>query len=227
MTTRSQRREHPISGIIFFVLPLVLLLSCRTESIFNRLGEDYLPYDGVNSVWEYQVTGEDTVTIAWTIAAREVVGGREASLLESTEGNFYYTTDRDALHEFVSHTVFSFGENLVLEERWRKRIVKPLNLGNRWEDAFSGQVVQQGVTYSIESSVVGVVEDIETVFTPVDFFDECYRVSIETYHKITLPTGGVDEETVRMKEWYAPGVGMVKREVEGGERWELTEFIVF
>ena len=196
-TTISLRLSHKI---ILSMLPLVLLLSCRTESIFNRLSENYLPYDSVNSVWKYNVMGQDTVTVEWDISAREVMGGREASLVESTEGNFYYSTDQAGLNEFVSQTVLSFGEEVVLEERWRQRVVKPLNLGNRWEDNFSNQVVHQGAAYTIESSLTGVVEDIETVFTPVDFFDECYRVRIDTYYKITLTTGGVDEETVHMPE---------------------------
>jgi hypothetical protein len=212
---------------IYLLFPLVLfLLSCRTESLFNRLGEDYLPYDNVNSSWEYRVAGEDTLTVEWKVKTKAIYNGREASLIESTEEDFYYSTGPDALYEFVSRTVFSLGEDLVLEERWRPRVEKPLNLGNRWEDDFNNQVIQQGITYSIESSLTGVVEEIETVSTPVDFFDECYRVSIVSTSTITFPSGITEEDVIRVQEWYAPGVGMVRREVEGGEVWELTNYLV-
>ena len=203
-----------------------LLLSCRSESLFNRLSEDYFPYDKINSKWVYRVSGEDTLTVEWTLKARETFNGREASLVESTERDFYYAIEPDALLEYVTHTVFSFGEDLVLEERWRPRVERPLNLGNRWEENFVNQAVHQGVTYSIESSLTGLVEDLETVFTPVDFFEECYRVSLDIRTKITYPDGRSEEQVSHMKEWYAPGVGMVKREIDGGDIWELTDFLV-
>jgi len=203
-----------------------LFLSCRSESLFTRLGADYLPYDKINSKWVFRVTGEDTLTVEWTVRSRGAFNGREASLVESTEGDFYYAVESDALLEFVTHTVFSFGEDLILENRWRPRLEAPLNLGNSWEETFVNQVVNQGLTYSIESSLTGLVEDIETVFTPVDFFDECYRVSLEIRTKTTLPAGKTEEQVTRMREWYAPGVGMIKREIDGGDTWELTDFQV-
>jgi len=212
---------------IYLLIPLILvLLSCRTESLFNRLGEDYLPYDNVNSMWEFRVAGEDTLTVEWKVKSKVIYKGREASLIESTEGDFYYSAGQDALHEFVSRTIFSLGKTLVLEERWRPRVENPMNLGNRWEGDYTNQVVQQGITYSIESSLTGVVEEIETVSTPVDFFDECYRVSIVSSSTITFPSGSTEEDVIRVQEWYAPGVGMVRREVEGGEVWELTNYLV-
>ena len=70
------------------------------------------------------------------------------------------------------------------------------------------------------------VEEIETVSTLVDFFDECYRISIVIRSTVTFPSGSTDEEVTRMLEWYAPGVGMVRREVEGGDVWELTDYLV-
>ncbi len=167
------------------------------------------------------------MTVEWTVRAREEWQGREASLIESTEGDFYYAIDDQGLDEFVSNTVFAFGRDLPLEERWRPRIERPLVLGNRWEDHYTNQVVQQGVTYSIESNFVGIVEALETVFTPVDEFRESYRVSLDIDTRVVSPTGSVEEETIQMTEWYAPGVGMVKRVVEGGDTWELTDFFVF
>ncbi len=209
------------------LLPCIcLLLSCRSESLFHRLSDDYLPYDNINSRWVYRVTGQDTLTVEWTVTAREAVGGREAFRIESTEGDFHYALESDALLEFVTHTVLSFGEELVLEERWRTRLERPLNLGNRWEDTFENHLDDQGVTYSIQSSIEGMVEDIETVLTPVDFFEECYRVRLDIRSQITLPAGKVEEERTRMTEWYAPGVGMVRREIEDGDTWQLTDYQV-
>jgi hypothetical protein len=190
------------------------------------LSEDYLPYNQIYSNWVYRVTGEDTLTVEWTVVSREAVSGKEASRIESTEEDFFYSVESGALSEFIRHTVFSFGEVLVLEERWRPKVERPLNLGNRWEDTYVNQVLHQGVTYTIESSLEGLVESIETVFTPVDFFEECYRVSYDIHTRITFPSGDVSEESLRMKEWYAPGVGMIKREVDGGDKWELAEYIV-
>ena len=172
------------------------------------------------------MTGDDTLTVEWTIAAREEVGGREASRIESSEGAFHYALEPDALLEYVTHTVFSFGQDLVLEERWRTRLERPLNVGNHWEDTFENEVVDRGVTYSIQSSIEGLVEGIEDVSTPVDFFEECYRVSFDIRTRTTLPAGTVEEDRTRMTEWYAPGVGMVKRAIEGGDTWELTDYQV-
>lgn len=172
------------------------------------------------------MTGEDTLSVEWTITTREAVGGRVASRIESTQGDFHYALESDALLEFVRHTAISFGEEIVLEERWRTRLVRPLNVGNRWEDSFENSVIDQGVTYTIESSIEGVVEGIEDVLTPVDFFEQCYRVRLDTISRITLPAGKVEEERSRMTEWYAPGVGMIKREVEDGDSWILTDYQV-
>jgi hypothetical protein len=218
--------HHRLHKLFFPLLGVCLFLACRSESLFHRLSDDYLPYDNLNSKWVYRVTGQDTLTVEWTITVREAVGGRQASRIESTEGVFHYALESDALLEFVTHTVLSFSEELVLEERWRTRLERPLNLGNRWEETFENSVIDQGLTYSIESSIEGIVEDIETVLTPVDFFEECYRVSFEIRSRITLPAGKVEEERTRMTEWYAPGVGMVKREIEDGNSWELTDYQV-
>jgi hypothetical protein len=218
------RFPRPIALLLLIAPPL--LLACRTEGLYRRLSEDYVPFDRVNARWVYKVAGEDTTTVEWTVKSRLAFEGRDASLIGSTRGDFYYAVAGDGLSEYVSRSVFAFGEEILLEARWRPRVERPLALGSRWEDVYTGEVVERGVTFGIESSLTGVVEAIETVFTPVDFFEECYRVDLDIRSRITMPTGEVEETSASVTEWYAPGVGMVKRVVDGTETWELTDFFV-
>jgi len=222
-TILLHRLSKPI-GLLLLIAPA--LFSCRADGLYHRLSEDYAPYDRLNARWSYRVSGADTTSVAWTVKSRLAFEGRDASLIESDGGDFYYAVGIGDLSEHVTRTVFAFGEDVVLESRWRPRLQRPLALGNRWEDVFRNEVIEQGVTFEIESTLTGVVEGIETVFTPVDFFEECYRVGLDIRSRITMPTGEVEETATAVTEWYAPGVGMVKRVVDGAETWELTDFFV-
>jgi hypothetical protein len=208
---------------VFFAL---FLLSCESHTFFERLASEYAPYENIGNRWEFVVTGEDTTTVTWLITAKTDLGGMSAVTITGGENTMYFAREEDGLYEWVV-TTRNFSDRIVmLEERWRRRIELPLATGSAWTDHFVNEVDVMGLLYRIDSRLEGSVIGLESVFTQADYFEDAYRVDLVLMTTITDPLEGETREETRLREWYAPDVGLVRREITGAEEWVLRDFSV-
>lgn len=205
---------------------VVLLVSCESHTFFERLASEYAPYENIGNRWEYVVTDQDTTIVEWLITRRTSMGGMSAAVVEASESTMYLAREEDGLYEWMITTRNFSDQVVVLEERWRRRIELPLATGNRWSDHFENEVQVLGLTYRIDSRLEGSVAGVEPVFTQADYFESAYAVDLVIVTRVTDPLAGVTTEETHLREWYAPDVGLVKREIGGAEEWVLRDFAV-
>ncbi len=210
------------------VLSLVLLLlSCESRTFFQRLASEYAPYTNVGNTWEFVVQSEDTFDLVWDTNRRIELGGLSAVEIQEDEDLIYLTRQDDGLYEWVVTTRTFSDEIVTLEARWRKRLELPPAEGNTWTDRYENEVTFAGLTYRIESTLEGTITGVEPVQTQADFFQEAVAVDLRILTTVSDPIGGTFTGETVVREWYAPDVGMVRREIEDGETWVLRGFTVF
>jgi hypothetical protein len=206
---------------------VLLLPACESRTFFERLASDYAPYTNVGNTWDFVVQAEDTSDLSWDTNRRTVLGGLQAVEIQQGEELLYFSRQDDGLYEWVETTRTFSDEIIVLEARWRKRLELPPATGNTWVDSYENETTFAGLPYRIESTLEGTITGIESVQTQADFFQEAIAVEIRILTTVSDPIGGETTEEILLREWYAPDVGMVRREVQNGEEWILRGFTVF
>jgi len=209
-----------------FLMFAAFFPACESHTFFERLAGDYAPYNNIGNTWEFSVTGEDTFNIQWRITDRVVLGGVEAVRVEVDEDVIYLAHEPDGLYEWVKTTRTFSDEIITIEERWRKRIELPFATGNTWTDSYRGEVQFMGLSYRIETELIGRVFGLDPVLTQADYFEDAYRVDITIEYTINDPISGEVTELTRLSEWYAPDVGLVRRKVTGSDEWVLRDYAV-
>jgi len=204
----------------------VLLLACESHTFFGRLASDYAPYNNTGSTWEFSVTGEDTFNLQWRISDRVVLGGIDAVKIQEGENIIYLAREPDGLYEWVRTTRNFSDEIITIEERWRKRVELPFATGNTWTDAYRGEVKFMGLTYRIDTELVGRVSGLDPVLTQADYFTDAYRVDLSIRYTVLDPISGEITDETRLSEWYAPDVGLVRRRIAGADEWVLRNYEV-
>jgi len=208
------------------ILVLIFFLACESQTFFERLVSEYTPYTNVGNSWEFVVAAEDTFDIHWLVTGHAILGGMNASIVQEGEDFLYFSREPDGLYEWMSTTRKFSDEVITLEERWRKRIELPLATGNRWTDLYQNEVDHQGLTYAITSKLEGEVVGIEPVLTQADYFENAFRVDLRIESRVVDPISGETDELTIINEWYAPDVGLVRRDISGAEQWILRNFQV-
>jgi hypothetical protein len=216
-------RGDAVKRLVFLT---VFLLSCESHTFFERLSSEYAPYENIGNRWEFVVTEEDTAIVEWLITERTSRGGMNAVAIEGGANTMYFAREEDGLYEWMVTTRNFSDQVVVLEERWRRRIELPFATGNRWVDHFENEVQVTGLTYRIDTRLEGSVAAVEPVFTQADYFDSAYPVDIVIVTTINDPLLGETREESHLREWYAPDIGLVRREVRGAEEWVLRDYSV-
>ncbi len=188
---------------------------------------DYFPLEN-GRVWAYEVTTtleDHTPAIeALTIHAREVqtMGDEPAHRRHTSTGTDYWMrSDKTGVYRIASRTPLD--RNPMADEPTRYVLKKPYEVGTQWQVLTTAYVLQRRsevpkeirrthkpfpMTYTIES-----VNDKVTV--PAGSFDKCLRVggvaAVRVYVDAQFAWRDIPLIT---REWYCPGLGLVKMERE-------------
>ena len=191
------------------------------------MASNYTPIETIGNQWVY--LREDSTIKFVEVTGTSVAGGRSCFVVEEDFLGEYWWKGPEGLDQYVVATRFVNSEDVVIEERWRPHLELPLVLGNRWEDLFEKETIVFGDTICRRVELEGEVEKILTVTVPAGTFEECYRVRIETVEITCSPFEGdtcnVSCDTLRIQEYeyYAPDVGLIKREEIGGPSSEVLQ----
>ena len=215
----SRKALRPSSSVPLSLYPsialVVSLLAGCGDMTFFRAKSDYFPLVP-GSRWTYDVGGNTSID---SVVGDSSVADRACVVLLRDYSPEYWSRQLTALRQYTRLVANRGGEDYVLEERYRLVYALPFVEGTTWDESFRDTVVLVGTdTVLVKDSVSGRVAAIEDVETPAGTFIQCYKV--ETHRDFE---GAEQSFTTDCTEWFAPGVGLVKR-VAGTEAKVLTEY---
>lgn len=206
--------NSPLSRTLLVATALALLRCELNNGTLNR-AQDCFPLRS-GSMWYYQ--HHDGTFSRLTVRGDSVAFNSPCVVLEQDAAELYWTKEQGNLLKFVEYLLNVNGTDYPLEQRYRRYYVLPLVLGNSWSEDYRAAVPILGDTIAFFHSIRGEVSAIESVQVPAGSFDQCYLVNLTEVLRQNDA-----EQTILTQEWYAPGVGLVKR-VQGSAVWELKEY---
>jgi len=208
----------------FFWPILLLLCRCAGENpLYFRLGADYCPLEEGNQ-WIYQLSFGETSAVK--VRGKEMKGGKEAYIIEEGAETYYWRKDGASLEEYTTIKVYLNGEEITLGGKWRPHLELPLVLGNKWDDLFEQTTYVWGETVHFRLVKKCEVVGIESLKVPKGTFENCYKVKIYEETSLSSPLFLTQTfDSTKSYEWYAPRVGLVKKE-EKGVIYELTDALI-
>ncbi|MEZ5536354.1 MAG: hypothetical protein R3F02_12105 [Thiolinea sp.] len=207
--------------VVWLSLVLVSLSGCNSQPDAT----DYFPLDKGLS-WQYQVTNsaqqEQSIYRVTNLGTTEVAG-ETVTVRRANDGHDYYLERKpDGIYRYASRTLFETYP--AVDEP--PRMVLPLPYLKAAERTWASKTVSYVIRRIGPSTVTSVNNPIpgfvmnyrvaaedETVEVPAGRFEHCLLV--EGTAKLTMftdPLTGYEDVPVTTREWYAPGVGLVKLE---------------
>lgn len=195
--------------ILAAVLLAVLMSGCDSNPLYLRLSSNYMPVDGIGSVWEYSVEGGGARIV--TVVDQVIIGQRPCYRLQSGARYDYWINEKGRLEHYEDRRVLFNGFEVPVYQAWVTYLEWPLAHGMARRDSASAQVVSQGVTLSHTWTRNTVVTGPET--SPNGEWDNCYRVHQQETVINWVQTAGYTPDTVYSVRdiWLAPDVGMVAK----------------
>ncbi|MCX7785467.1 MAG: hypothetical protein N2201_04480 [candidate division WOR-3 bacterium] len=154
----------------------------------------YWKYTKGNIVELVEIKGE---TIAY--------GNSVWHLLRNGESE-YWTKNGSEVKRLIIRKVNYGGVDYILQQSWLLEYKLPFVLGNSWSDVFADTVIILGDTFRIRQTISRKVWEISDVTVPAGTFGQVYK--IEFHSTFTLNNY---QEHYFGYEWFAPGVGLIKR----------------
>lgn len=209
-------------SILIILIASLGLIGCSEKPDAS----DYFPLQkGLNWQYQYQLTtavkkeqGLYTVTNLGTTE----VGNETVTVRRTNDGRDYYLSQKpDGIYRYASRTLFE--THPVVDEP--PRLVLPLPYINdtdkRWSSSTTSYVIHMTGPSTISNANPNrdfvmsyrVASRDETVIVPAGKFENCLLVEGEA--KLTMfadPMTGYTDVPIKTREWYAPGVGLVKLE---------------
>jgi hypothetical protein len=217
-----QRCSNNISVFILCNLVVIIFLffGCDLNPLVYRMGANYVPIESIGNQWTYLL--EDSTEKTVKVTGTAVVGGRSSFVVDDNFTSGFWWKGPEGVDRYVLETRFINNQVVEIEKRWRPHLLLPLVLGNHWIDEYEKETIVFGDTICRRVVVEGKVDSILTLTVPSGTFEECYKVRMDVLEITCSPFEGdtcnVSCDTLRAQhyEYYAPDVGLIKREEIGG-----------
>jgi len=213
--------RHLLAILLVSLIALLGLSGCNSKPAPT----DYFPLDKGLS-WKYQVTDtakQEKGFYSVTNVGTTQVAGETATIRRTDDGRDYYLVKKpDGIYRYATRTLFE--TEPVIDEQ--PRMVLPLPFLGDAEREWSSKTVSYVIRRSGPSTITteerppqefimnySVVSQNETVMVPAGRFKNCLLVEgLATLTMFADPLTGFVDIPIRTREWYAPGVGLVKLE---------------
>jgi len=195
---------------------LVLALSgCKfDDGVLRRAAADYLPLR-TGSEWRYDVGG--TISLV-QVRGDSIAYNSPATVVLRDYAEEYWLRSSGDVRKFVSRLVNRNGTDYPLEQRYRRFYVLPFVLGNAWSEDIQDTLDILGETIIYRHRIEGKVTGVSEIAVTAGSFSECYEVDLNELIAVNDSVASTST-----KEWFAPGVGLVKRSRDATEE-QLTEY---
>lgn len=187
---------------------------------------DYFPLQkGLSWEYQYQLTTpakqEQGVYTVTNLGTTEI-GNETVSVRRTNDGRDYYLSQKpDGIYRYASRTLFE--THPVVDEP--PRLVLPLPYASDTDRLWSASTTSYVIHMTGPSTIISsnptkdfamsyrVASRNETVIVPAGKFEDCLLVEgNSTLTMFADPMTGFTDIPVKTREWYAPGVGLVKLE---------------
>lgn len=168
------------------------------------MGQDHFPLKTGN-YWCYEDPGGYITRVE--VTGQEVRGGRWAWVLEEEYEPSYWINQAGEVRRYIIYEDTLEGEAYRLGEVYRLVYRVPFVLGASWSEAHEIDTVIRGDTIRIRDEIKGEVIGVEGLEVPAGEFPSTYKVRIVERLRVR---GSTKVDT--SYRWFAPGVGMVKRD---------------
>ncbi|MEA1913059.1 MAG: hypothetical protein U9N06_04400 [candidate division WOR-3 bacterium] len=196
------------SALIFSIL--VLVSGCNNPFSI-RMSADYFPLK-VGNKWIYKVEGEIDYKAEMEVLSKDTLYNvtiqGENLFFERKLGEINIVKELKTTYE---------GEKVIFGKIYEPYLILPLIEGEKWEKKFTLSTVIKGDTIYKNILISIAPAEITSLKVPSGKYDNVYlikRTRIE------------DRDTLKVNEWLAPDVGLIKREIPSNStKWELEAFI--
>lgn len=190
----------------------LIIIGCNEDHIVLRASRDYFPLK-VGNYWRYEDTLINSSRVVEVMGDSAVLG-RRCIVVEDNFKEGYWIKSEGRIEKFVAKTITLYGEEDTLEQAYRLYYLVPFIVGNVWSNTFADTVVVLTDTIIFSHTINGRVAAIEDVGN----FSDTYKVEL-----LETIIENDSTETIATTEWFAPGIGLVKRK-QGGTEEVLVEY---
>lgn len=208
---------------IFITLLVIGLVACTPEPDAT----DYFPLDkGLSWKYRYQlITPSDKQKqgiYTVTNLGETEVNNHKVTIRRTNDGRDYYLMQKpDGIYRYASRTLFE--TDPVIDDPMRMVLPLPYfdDAERRWSSTTTSYVIHMVSASTITSANTikdfmmsyQIVSRNETVSVPAGKFENCLLVEGDaTLTMFADPLIGYQDIPIKTREWYAPGVGLVKLE---------------
>jgi hypothetical protein len=196
--------------LLFIIALFLVVISCNNDDwLLYRTGQDYFPIKK-DSWWKYEnQTGTELVKVE----GDTVINNRPCLHLLRNFASEYWVKDNGQIEKLVVKTINYAGNDYALQESWLLQYQLPFVLGSAWSESFADTVMVLGDSFRIQQTIARKVVEINDVNTPAGTFFQTYKIEyVETY------TLNDSTENYAGYEWFAPGIGLVKKIINNTEQ---------
>lgn len=190
--------------ITFFIaLLFILVLSCNNSDwILYRAGSDYFPLKSSNW-WKYESEG---ITELVEVKGDTIAYDRSCIHLLRNFTDEYWIKDNSEVKKLILRTINLGGTDFLLQQSWLLQHRLPFMLGSLWSEVFTDTVIILGDSFHLNQTMWRKVIAVENINVPAGTFFQTYKIEFsETF------TLNDSIEQYSGYEWFAPGVGLIKR----------------
>lgn len=181
----------------------VIILTCNNNDwILYRAGNDYFPLKKGNW-WQYETNGIFEMV---EVKGDTVAYDRPCVHLLRNFADEYWVKDNGDVKKLELRTVNYNGTDYIIQKEWLLQYRLPFVLGSFWSEAFADTVVVLGDTYHIKQTITRQVFEINDTTVPAGTFLQTYKIEYTETFILNDST-----EYCSGYEWYAPGVGLIKK----------------
>jgi hypothetical protein len=207
----------PLCGAVALSAFVFFLAGCKLDDgVLRRSAADYFPLR-TGSEWRYDLGGTTSLV---QVRGDSIVHNYPVTVVLRDYQEEYWLESQGDVRRFVNTVINPDGNDYPLEQSFRRYYVLPFILGNSWSDDLDDTVTVLGEAIHYRHKIDGKVAAIGPVSVPAGSFADCYELDL---NELVAMNDSVTN--VSTQEWYAPGVGLVKR-IQGSSEVQLTEFSI-
>jgi len=189
----------------FIIYSSVLLISQCKSGFVDRLTSDYFPMAASNE-WVYVGNSGDTVSAK---VINDTIFNSDSAWIYEFLGELHILDKMpEAIFERYITTVFKYGQEITVEDRFGLFMEIPPVNGNTWAETFTNTIVLGSDSISLERNITGSADYIGSFSTENANYEEVYRVTVYNTWELSSSEGteiGFDSLTF----YLAPNIGPV------------------
>jgi hypothetical protein len=206
-----------ILSVLCVSVAILFNLNCNNENwVLFRASQDYFPLANGNT-WHYQT--DNTATVI-EVNNDTIINNIKATIVTRNFENQYWLKNQGEVKKLTLRTVNYGGNDYTIQASWLLQYRLPFIIGSTWSDVFTDTADVLGDIYYIKETIARQITAIEHITVPAGSFFETYRIDFVETCQINDSL-----ESYTGSEWFAPGVGLVKRIANNIEQ-VLTDYLI-